>query len=605
MKYYLIAGEPSGDLHGSNLIKGLLKADPEARLRFWGGDLMAAAGGEANLAKHYRETSFFGIVQVLKNLRTIKRQMRECRADVAAFAPDVLILVDYPGFNIKMARWAKEHGIRTFYYIAPKVWAWREWRVKAIRRYVDRLFVIFPFECGYFPRHGVEPIFEGNPLVDAIEARRTSLPSPDEFRRRHGLDRRPIIALLAGSRRGEIRDNLPLMADLSRKFPEHQFVVAGVAWLDRALYEQYGETRTDARRLRRITYGYRGPGRQRPFRRPDGRGIARTGNEITKSYGRFHDTPARRRTADRRRPAGKAVPDADRGLQHHAARKEEKRRHRGLIFVHAAPPRDYGSFMDPIYGRPGTDRPDGHAGSDLRNLPAALRRLDARSGTTVRPQLKITKDNAMKIICIARNYAAHAEELDRQVGGGTPCPPEPAWFLKPDTALLRNNDPFYIPAFSQEVHYECELVVRINRVGKGIAERFAHRYYDQVGLGIDFTARDLQRQAIAEGLPWERCKAFDRSAALSPQFVSLQELGGDVQSLHFTLEVNGQTRQRGDTSGMLFSVDRIIASVSQYMTLRMGDLLYTGTPAGVEPVRPGDNLRAVLEGRELLNFDIR
>ena len=239
MKYYLIAGEPSGDLHGSNLIKGLLKADPEARLRFWGGDLMAAAGGEANLAKHYRETSFFGIVQVLKNLRTIKRQMRECRADVAAFAPDVLILVDYPGFNIKMARWAKEHGIRTFYYIAPKVWAWREWRVKAIRRYVDRLFVIFPFECGYFPRHGVEPIFEGNPLVDAIEARRTSLPSPDEFRRRHGLDRRPIIALLAGSRRGEIRDNLPLMADLSRKFPEHQFVVAGVAWLDRALYEQY------------------------------------------------------------------------------------------------------------------------------------------------------------------------------------------------------------------------------------------------------------------------------------------------------------------------------------------------------------------------------
>ncbi|MBS6991478.1 MAG: fumarylacetoacetate hydrolase family protein [Alistipes sp.] len=211
----------------------------------------------------------------------------------------------------------------------------------------------------------------------------------------------------------------------------------------------------------------------------------------------------------------------------------------------------------------------------------------------------------MKIICIARNYAAHAEELDRQAGGGTPCPPEPAWFLKPDTALLRNNDPFYIPAFSQEVHYECELVVRINRVGKGIAERFAHRYYDQVGLGIDFTARDLQRQAIAEGLPWERCKAFDRSAALSPRFVPLQELGGDVQSLHFTLEVNGQTRQRGDTSGMLFSVDRIIASVSQYMTLRMGDLLYTGTPAGVGPVRPGDNLRAVLEGRELLNFDIR
>ena len=239
MKYYLIAGEPSGDLHGANLIEGLRKADPEAQFRFWGGDRMAAAGGAANLAKHYRETSFFGIVQVLKNLRTIKRQMLECQADVAAFAPDVLILVDYPGFNMKMARWAKEHGIRTFYYIAPKVWAWREWRVKTIRKYVDRLFIIFPFERSYFPRHGIEPIFEGNPLVDAIEAKRAALPSPDEFRRRNGLDGRPIVALLAGSRRGEIRDNLPLMADLSKKFPGHQFVVAGVSWLDRALYEQY------------------------------------------------------------------------------------------------------------------------------------------------------------------------------------------------------------------------------------------------------------------------------------------------------------------------------------------------------------------------------
>ena len=238
MRYYLIAGEPSGDLHGANLIKGLLKADPGAEFRFWGGDLMAAAGGRENLRKHYNETSFFGIVQVLKNLGTIRRQMRECQADVAEFAPDVLILVDYPGFNMKMARWAKERGIRTFYYIAPKVWAWREWRVKAIRKYVDRLFIIFPFERTYFPKHGIEPVFEGNPLVDAIEARRASLPAPDEFRRRNGLDDRPIIALLAGSRRGEIRANLPLMALLSKRFPEHQFVVAGVAWIDRALYEQ-------------------------------------------------------------------------------------------------------------------------------------------------------------------------------------------------------------------------------------------------------------------------------------------------------------------------------------------------------------------------------
>ena len=238
MRYYLIAGEPSGDLHGANLIKGLLKADPGAEFRFWGGDLMAAAGGRENLRKHYNETSFFGIVQVLKNLGTIRRQMRECQADVAEFAPDVLILVDYPGFNMKMARWAKERGIRTFYYIAPKVWAWREWRVKAIRKYVDRLFIIFPFERTYFPKHGIEPVFEGNPLVDAIEARRASLPAPDEFRRRNGLDERPIVALLAGSRRGEIRANLPLMSLLSKRFPEHQFVVAGVAWIDRALYEQ-------------------------------------------------------------------------------------------------------------------------------------------------------------------------------------------------------------------------------------------------------------------------------------------------------------------------------------------------------------------------------
>ena len=239
MKYYLIAGEPSGDLHGANLIKGLLKADPQAEFRFWGGDNMAAAGGEANLRKHYKETSFFGIVQVLRNLGTIKRQMEECQADVAEFAPDVLILIDYPGFNMKMARWAKEHGIRTFYYIAPKVWAWREWRVKSIRRYVDKLFIIFPFEREYFPRHGLKPIFEGNPLVDAIEARQASLPTPAEFRRRNELDQRPIVALLAGSRRSEIRENLPLMAALAQKFPERQFVVTGVKWLDKTLYEQY------------------------------------------------------------------------------------------------------------------------------------------------------------------------------------------------------------------------------------------------------------------------------------------------------------------------------------------------------------------------------
>ena len=239
MKYYLIAGEPSGDLHGANLIRGLRKADPEAQFRFWGGDLMADAGGKANLRKHYRETSFFGVVQVLRNLGTIRRQMRECQEDIAAFAPDVVILIDYPGFNMKIARWAHQRGLRTFYYIAPKVWASREGRIRGIRRYVDRLFVIFPFECDYFPKHGIKPVFEGNPLVDALEARRGTLPAPEEFRRRNGLDGRPVIALLAGSRRSEIRKNMPLMARLAERFPGHQFVVAGVPWLDRALYEEH------------------------------------------------------------------------------------------------------------------------------------------------------------------------------------------------------------------------------------------------------------------------------------------------------------------------------------------------------------------------------
>ena len=206
----------------------------------------------------------------------------------------------------------------------------------------------------------------------------------------------------------------------------------------------------------------------------------------------------------------------------------------------------------------------------------------------------------MKIICIGRNYADHAAELN----DGAALPKEPLFFLKPDTALLRNNDPFYIPSFSERVDYECELVVKINRVGKCIDRRFAHRYYDEVGLGIDFTARDLQRKAIAEGLPWEMSKCFDHSAALSPEFVPLAELGA-IDNLRFELKVNGEVRQTGVTSEMLFSVDEIISHVSKYMTLKIGDLIYTGTPCGVGPVAVGDNLVATLEGRELLNFDIR
>ena len=250
MKYYLIAGEPSGDLHGSKLIAGLRKADPQAEFRFWGGDLMAAEGGKEGLAKHYRETSFFGFMTVLRNLRTIGRQFEECRADIEHFAPDVLILIDYPGFNMKMAKWAKERGLRTFYYIAPKVWAWKEWRVKKLRRYVDRLFTIFPFESEYFRAKGIEPTFCGNPLVDDIEARKRSFVSREEFIRRNNLDNRPIIALLAGSRVSEIRENLPSMVELSKRMPDYQFVVTAVPWIDKQIYYAYmadGERASDVR----------------------------------------------------------------------------------------------------------------------------------------------------------------------------------------------------------------------------------------------------------------------------------------------------------------------------------------------------------------------
>ncbi|MBR2423726.1 MAG: fumarylacetoacetate hydrolase family protein [Tidjanibacter sp.] len=206
----------------------------------------------------------------------------------------------------------------------------------------------------------------------------------------------------------------------------------------------------------------------------------------------------------------------------------------------------------------------------------------------------------MKIICIGRNYADHIKEFD----SGEPSA-EPIYFMKPDTALLRNNDAFYIPKFSTQVDYETELVVKINRVGKYIEERFAHRYYDEVGLGVDFTARDVQRRAMAEGLPWEQAKGFDHSAAISPRFLSLSEMGKRVEDLRFEMTINDELRQVGEPRKMIHSVERIISYVSRFMTLKMGDLIYTGTPAGVGPVHKGDVLRASLEGVELLNFDIR
>ena len=237
MKYYIIVGEPSGDLHGSNLMRGLQAEDSEAQFRFWGGDKMAEVGGAENLAKHYRETSFFGIAQVLRNLKTIFGQIDECKRDIEAYNPDVVILIDYPSFNMRIAKWAKERGMKVYYYIAPKVWAWKEWRVKEIRKYVDRLYTIFPFETEYFRSKGIEPVFCGNPLCDSIAQYKAQMPSREEFLKECNLDERPIVALLAGSRRSEIKDNLADMVAISQNFPEYQFVVAAVPWIERELYD--------------------------------------------------------------------------------------------------------------------------------------------------------------------------------------------------------------------------------------------------------------------------------------------------------------------------------------------------------------------------------
>lgn len=239
MKYYLIAGEASGDLHGANLMKELRKYDTQAEFRFWGGDKMASAGGADNLARHYKTTSFFGFTEVIMNLGTILRQLKECKSDVRRYAPDVLILIDYPGFNFKMAKFAHGIGIKTFYYISPKVWAWKESRVKLIRKYVDRLFIIFPFETEYFRKRGIEAIFEGNPLADVVDEQMRALPSRKDFVASNCLDpQKKIIALLAGSRKSEIEYNLPFMVELSKRFTDYQFVLAGVPWLDKSLYDK-------------------------------------------------------------------------------------------------------------------------------------------------------------------------------------------------------------------------------------------------------------------------------------------------------------------------------------------------------------------------------
>ena len=239
MRYYLIAGEASGDLHASNLMAALRELDAEAEFRFFGGDRMRAVGG--TLVKHYREMAFMGFIPVLLHLRTILRNMRACEEDVRRYRPDVVILVDYPGFNLKVARFVHtELGIPVHYYISPKVWAWKRYRVKSFRRYVDRMYCILPFEPDFFRKLDYAVDYVGNPSVDSVEAYREGRAvSRADFLRVEGLSDKPILALLAGSRRQEIKDNLPTMLRVASAFPEYQAVIAGAPAIDPAYYRRY------------------------------------------------------------------------------------------------------------------------------------------------------------------------------------------------------------------------------------------------------------------------------------------------------------------------------------------------------------------------------
>jgi 2-keto-4-pentenoate hydratase/2-oxohepta-3-ene-1,7-dioic acid hydratase in catechol pathway len=203
----------------------------------------------------------------------------------------------------------------------------------------------------------------------------------------------------------------------------------------------------------------------------------------------------------------------------------------------------------------------------------------------------------MKIFAIGRNYINHAKELNNPVSS------EPMFFMKPDTAIVRNNNPFFYPDFSSEIHYELEVVLKIGKVGKSISEKFANRYYTELGLGIDFTARDIQRKCQEKGHPWEIAKAFDNSAPIS-KFVTKENFP-DLKNIHFRLDLNGETVQNGNTADMIFHFDRLVSHVSQYMTLRIGDLIFTGTPEGVGPVKIGDRLQAYLEDKLMLDFYIK
>src|SRR5690606_20988970 len=234
MKYYIIAGEASGDLHGSNLMKELKKKDAQAEFRFWGGDLMQEQGG--TLVKHYRDLAFMGFAEVIMNLRTILGNIKFCKKDIQEFKPDAVILIDYPGFNLRVAEFVKNLGIKVYYYISPQIWAWKTGRVHTIKKFVDRMFVILPFEKEFYAKYDYEVDFVGHPLLDAMK----DLPEMDleKFKSENQLDKPKIIALLPGSRQQEIRVKLPLMLSVEKDFPEFQFVVAGAPSLDLEFYQE-------------------------------------------------------------------------------------------------------------------------------------------------------------------------------------------------------------------------------------------------------------------------------------------------------------------------------------------------------------------------------
>ncbi len=238
MKYYLIAGEASGDLHASNLMSALKAEDAEAEFRFFGGDLMLSVGG--TLVKHYREMAYMGVIPVLLNSRTILRNMQTCREDIHAYNPDVVILVDYPGFNLKIAKFVKTQlNIPVYYYISPKIWAWKKYRIKSFRRYVDRMFCILPFEVDFFKSLNYPVDYVGNPSVDSVSAFREAVKDkPDIFLKENGLTENPVLAILAGSRRAEIKQNLPTMLSVAARFPDFQPVIAGAPGLTPDDYKQ-------------------------------------------------------------------------------------------------------------------------------------------------------------------------------------------------------------------------------------------------------------------------------------------------------------------------------------------------------------------------------